>query len=144
VAAKVSGCRSDHAVRERGWSDHSLLVVDLALEDTPMTFKPAIWRPIAIGLSAINLVAVGAAAAGAEAWHAGIHATVALALGLWAQRLGSGPKPAAAVDDSARLDQLEADLGAVRAELAEAQERIDFAERVLAQEAEQRRVGPEH
>jgi hypothetical protein len=31
----------------------------------------------------------------------------------------------------------------VRRELSEAQERLDFAERVLAQEPESRRVGPE-
>jgi exodeoxyribonuclease III len=33
VAERLTGCRYDHDVRERGWSDHSLLVVDLALED---------------------------------------------------------------------------------------------------------------
>jgi exodeoxyribonuclease-3 len=32
LAAKVTGCRYDHQVRERGWSDHSLLVMDLALD----------------------------------------------------------------------------------------------------------------
>lgn len=108
-----------------------------------MTFKPKIWRPIAVGLSAVNLVAVGAAANAAEGWHAGIHAVLALALGLWAQRMAV-PKTGAVLDDQPRLDQLEADVSALRAELAEAQERIDFTERVLAQEAEQRRVGPEH
>jgi exonuclease III len=29
VAERVTSCRYDHEVRERGWSDHSLLVVDL-------------------------------------------------------------------------------------------------------------------
>ena len=57
-----------------------------------MTFKPRIWRPIAIGLSAVNLVAVGFAANGAEGWHAGVHAALALALGLWAQRMGTPRK----------------------------------------------------
>jgi exonuclease III len=33
VARRVTGCRYDHAVRERGWSDHSLLLLDLALSD---------------------------------------------------------------------------------------------------------------
>ena len=33
-------------------------------------------------------------------------------------------------------------MSAIRAELTEAQERIDFTERVLAKEAEQRRVDP--
>ena len=54
-----------------------------------MTFKPAIGQPIAIGLSAINLVAVGFAAGAAEPWHAGVHAALGLAFGLWAQRLRS-------------------------------------------------------
>jgi exodeoxyribonuclease-3 len=30
LADRVTGCRYDHEVRERGWSDHSLLFVDLA------------------------------------------------------------------------------------------------------------------
>ena len=30
LAERVTGCRYDHEVRERRWSDHSLLVVDLA------------------------------------------------------------------------------------------------------------------
>ncbi len=50
-----------------------------------MTFKPATWLPIAILLSAANLVAVGFAAGGTEPWHAGVHATLALGFGLWAQ-----------------------------------------------------------
>jgi exodeoxyribonuclease-3 len=32
VAGRVTSCRYDHEVRERGLSDHSLLVVDLAME----------------------------------------------------------------------------------------------------------------
>jgi exonuclease III len=31
LAGRVTSCRYDHEVRERGWSDHSLLVVDLEL-----------------------------------------------------------------------------------------------------------------
>ncbi len=30
VADGLIGCRYDHSVRKRGWSDHSLLVVDLS------------------------------------------------------------------------------------------------------------------
>jgi hypothetical protein len=107
-----------------------------------MTFKPRIWRPIAIGLGAVNLVAVGFAANAAEGWHAGVHAALALALGLWAQRMGT-PKESTPLDDQSRMEALEDDVRGIRAELAEAQERIDFTERVLAQEVEQRRVGPE-
>jgi len=35
-----------------------------------MTFKPAIWYPIAVVLSAINLVGVGFAVGPGEVWHA--------------------------------------------------------------------------
>jgi hypothetical protein len=107
-----------------------------------MTFRPALWRPIAIGLSAINLVAVGFAAASAEPWHAGVHATLALAFGLWAQRMRlAQPRPV--LDGEARFEALEAEVSGLRQELTEAQERLDFAERVLARGPETRRVGPE-
>jgi hypothetical protein len=105
-----------------------------------MTFKSKIWQPIAIILSALNLVAVGFAAGAAEPYHAGVHAALALAFGLWAQRLrqsrGGG-------EPDARLDVLEADVSDLRRELSEAQERLDFAERVLAQVPDSRRLDPE-
>lgn len=106
-----------------------------------MTFKPAIWQPIAVVLSAVNLVAVGLAAGAAEPVHAGIHATLALAFGLWAQRL----RPASSASElPGRLEELEGEVSDIRRELSEAQERLDFAERVLAQPPEARRVEPEH
>jgi hypothetical protein len=106
-----------------------------------MTFKPSVWRPIAIVLSAINVVAVGFAASAAEPWHAGTHAALALAFGLWAQRMRSGPGTAGEVE--ARLEALELEMANLRQELAEAHERLDFAERVLAQQPETRRLGQE-
>jgi hypothetical protein len=105
-----------------------------------MTFNPKIWRPIAIVLSAVNLVAVGFAAGEAEPWHAGIHAALALVLGLWAQRMRPSPGGG---DREERLDLLEGEVSDLRRELSEAQERLDFAERLLAQGAEARRVEPE-
>jgi hypothetical protein len=112
-----------------------------------MTFKPAIWQPIAIVLGAINLVAVGFAAAAAEPWHAGVHAALGLAFGLWAQRLRQSPDRGSELQDGseleARLEVLEADVSDMRRELSEAQERLDFTERVLAQPPESRRVEPE-
>jgi len=105
-----------------------------------MTFKPAIWHPIAVVLGAINLVAVSLAAGSAEPWHATIHAGLALAFGLWAQRLRRGPGGS---EGQARLEVLEAEVDNLRRELSETQERLDFAERVLAQGPESRRVGPE-
>ena len=111
-----------------------------------MTFKPAIWAPIAATLSAINLVAVGFAAGDADPWHVGGHAALALAFGLWAQRLrlrrgGSEIQAAPEVLDA--LEALEVEVGSLRQELNEAQERLDFAERVLAKGPEARRMGPE-
>jgi len=105
-----------------------------------MTFKPAIWYPIALVLSVINLVAVGFAAGEAEPWHAGIHAALALGFGLWAQRLRKRPGGG---DLETRFEALEGEVGTLRQELSEAQERLDFAERLLAQGPEARRVGPE-
>jgi hypothetical protein len=100
-----------------------------------MTFKPSIWYPIAVGLSVINLVAVGFAARPAEPWHATIHAGLALAFGLWARHLRSGT---GAGDAQARLEELDSEINRLREEVSEMQERLDFAERVLAKGPEPR------
>jgi hypothetical protein len=105
-----------------------------------MTFKPAIWYPIAAVLSVLNLVAVGFAAAPAEPWHATAHAGLSLGFGLWAQRLR---RSRGGEDRQVRLELLEDEMDRLRAELSEAQERLDFTERLLAQGQESRRVGPE-
>ena len=95
-----------------------------------MTFKPAIWYPIAVVLSVINLGGVWFAARPAEPWHATAHAALALAFGLWAQRLRQHPGGSELQD---RLEALEPEVSMLRQELSEAQERLDFAERLLAQ-----------
>jgi hypothetical protein len=108
-----------------------------------MTFKPAIWQPIAVVLSAINLVAVGFAAGAAEPWHAGGHAALGLAFGLWAQRMKQG-RGGGETELQPRLEALEFEVSDLRRELSETQERLDFAERLLAQGQESRRVEPGH
>ncbi|HXE57828.1 MAG TPA: hypothetical protein VNK43_07500 [Gemmatimonadales bacterium] len=105
-----------------------------------MTFTSPLWRPMAVALSAINLVGVGFAAGEAEPWHAAGHAALALVFGLWAQRLRHR---AGRTEGPAGLEALEAEVGSLRRELAEAQERLDFVERILAQPSEARRVAPE-
>jgi hypothetical protein len=105
-----------------------------------MTFNRKLWQPIAVVLSGLNLVGVGFAAAAAEPWHAGIHALLALGFGVWAQRMHQGPVGG---DLTARLEALEGEVDNQRRELTEAQERLDFAERLLAQAPETRRVGQE-
>jgi hypothetical protein len=112
-----------------------------------MTFKPAVWYPIAGVLSVANLVAVGFAAGPGEALHATTHAVLALAFGLWANRLrqsrGVGELRAGSGSEfQARLEGVEADVSELRQELSETQERLDFAERLLAQGPETRRVDP--
>lgn len=107
-----------------------------------MTFKPAIWRPIAVVLSGLNVVAVGFAASAAEPLHAATHGALALAFGLWAQRMRPGQTGGDA-DTEARVEALEFEVNSLRQELAEAQERLDFAERLLAQVSETRRLGQE-
>lgn len=104
-----------------------------------MTFKPAIWYPIAVVLSVINVAGVWFAAP-AEPWHATIHAGLALAFAVWALRLRPGPGGS---ELPARLEVLEVEVSKLRQELSETQERLDFAERLLAQRPEARRVGPE-
>lgn len=102
-----------------------------------VTFKPALWYPIAVVLSVVNVVAAGFAASSAEPVHASTHTALAVAFGLWAQHLRRKP---ARPDLEAALDSLALEVGAVRQELAEVQERLDFAERILARGPEPRRL----
>lgn len=96
-----------------------------------MKFKPAIWYPIAVVLSVVNLAAVWFAARPAEPLHATGHAALALAFGLWAERLRQRREHAAIADHP---DPLALEVDDMRRELSEAQERLDFAERMIAQE----------
>lgn len=105
-----------------------------------MTFKPAIWYPIAVGLSILNVIGVWFAVRPAEPLHATTHAALAVAFGLWAQHLRRGPREG---ELQAGLEALEIEMSALRRELSEAQERLDFVERVLAQAPEPRRVDPQ-
>jgi hypothetical protein len=109
-----------------------------------MTFKPAIWFPIAVVLSVGNLVSVPFTTA--EPWHATAHAVLALAFGLWAQRLrkraSAGESPTV-LDSQEAVEALQAEVSKLRQELGEAHERLDFVERLLAQAPEARRVGPQ-
>jgi uncharacterized membrane protein YhiD involved in acid resistance len=105
-----------------------------------MRFKSAIWYPIAVVLSVINLAGAGFAAGQAQPWHATLHAALALAFGLWAQRLRQRPGRS---ELQAGLEALEVEVSKMRQELSETQERLDFAERLLAQGPETRRVDPQ-
>jgi hypothetical protein len=105
-----------------------------------MRFKPSIWYPIAVILSGLNLVAVPLYAA--DPLHALGHGVAAVLFGLWAHRLkqrrGQGTEDQAVEGrDPERIELLEDELARLRQELTEAQERLDFTERMLAQRAQQ-------
>jgi hypothetical protein len=97
-----------------------------------MTFKPTTWFPITVVLSALNLVGAGFAAGAAEPWHATVHVVFALAFGLGARRLLRGPGAGELQDGLEGIEALEFEVSNLRRELSETQERLDFAERLLA------------
>ena len=110
-----------------------------------MTFKPSIWYPIAVAASVINLVSIGFTYRPDSPAHATIHAVLALAFGFWAWRLRLASSPASSSQSElpGRLEALDAEVTRLREELTETQERLDFAERLLAQARAKPRVGPQ-
>jgi len=113
-----------------------------------MRFKPSIWYPIAVILAAVNLIAVPLYAD--DPFHSMAHGAIAVAFGLWAQRLKQRRDQALAEARQAveapggeRLEVLEDELTRLRQELSETQERLDFTERMLSQRTPDRqRVEP--
>lgn len=108
-----------------------------------MNFMSPRIRPFAWVAGIFNVAGFGAAAGAAEPAHAALHAGLAAAFGLWAWRIGRRAETPRLAGDQERLEELEAEMLEQRRELSEAQERLDFAERLLAQAAESRRVGAE-
>lgn len=101
-----------------------------------MRFPPRIWYPIAVVLAAINVGAVWFAAAPGEPMHATTHAVLGVAFALWAQRLRRASVTMS--DHDGEIAALELEAHDLRQALAEAQERVEFAERVLAEQPERR------
>lgn len=99
-----------------------------------MTFKPKLWYPIALVLGVANVASVWLAAAAAEAPHATLHAALGAAFLWWAQKLRhelrTGESPARGTADPEPLDL---EVAQLRRQLGEAEERLDFAERMLVQ-----------
>lgn len=109
-----------------------------------MALNPKVWYPIAVGATIVNVVSA-AVFTGA---HAGAHAVLAVGFGLWAQRLrqrtASSEQRQVEAGTTQELqdgfDALEAEVMRLRQELSETQERVDFVERVLAQNQEAGRL----
>lgn len=114
-----------------------------------MTFNPRIWYPIAVLLGLLNLAGMGYAIGVGEGTHAAAHVGLMLGSWAWARKLRERRDTAheearlASSEGTERLDDLEAEMDSLRRQLSETQERLDFAERMLAQRPEQRRVDPQ-
>ncbi|HET9513722.1 MAG TPA: hypothetical protein VFO95_07320 [Gemmatimonadales bacterium] len=105
-----------------------------------MTFKPAIWRPIAWILSAVNVGGIFFAMRVSDPPHALLHAVLAVGFGWWAIRLGRGSAGGELNRLQEQLEQqavvledTQALLASQANQIAELHERIDFAERLLTQ-----------
>jgi uncharacterized protein YlxW (UPF0749 family) len=57
-------------------------------------------------------------------------------------RLRAARQASPSADVTGRLETLEHDVQSLQQELAETQERLDFAERLLSKSREERRIGP--
>lgn len=115
--------------------------------DPDMASRTRFWNVVLVVLAAVNLAAVWFAAGPGGSLHPTAHAAAALGFGIWAQRriLRETPqRPAEALGAGSEDDiaALQDEAGDVRRELSEMQERLDFAERLLAQAQQARRVDP--
>ena len=89
------------------------------------------WRRLAVVAAVFNVAGAGFAIAAGEGWHAGVHVTLALAFAFAAQRLTAGDSGSGSAAMQQQLDEVQAELTRQAAQLAELNERVDFAERVL-------------
>jgi hypothetical protein len=110
--------------------------------------KPTTKFQILFWLSALNLIFLGYALP--NLLHAAGHGLLALGFGLWAKRvrpLRGGDEEtrpdAIGSENETRFENIGAEVSELRHQLAETQERLDFAERMLLQEREARRVEPQ-
>ncbi len=111
--------------------------------------KPTTKFQILFWLSALNLISLGYALP--NVLHAAGHGLLALGFGLWARRVRprvggdeeEARPEALGSDNEARFADLGDDVSELRRQLSETQERLDFAERLLVQEREARRVEPQ-
>jgi hypothetical protein len=106
------------------------------------------WRRLAALASVFNVAGAVFAIAAGEGWHAGIHVSLALGFGFAAQRLGEIDRKAAPHSiqaqleaQAAALEEAEAMLALQAKQLTELEERVDFAERVLAQARDKEKPG---
>lgn len=106
-----------------------------------MALNPRIWFPIAVLGCLVNVVGAAFALGPAEPWHPALHAALAVAFGVWAQHLRTRLRPNVQQrEDEPEVAALRDEVGLLRRELSELQERMDFAERLLTQARDKERV----
>jgi hypothetical protein len=110
----------------------------LSVLEASMRFRNRGWIPLAWLASAVNLGAVWFAAAPGEPMHATLHAALAVGFGLGARHLQHRHR-ALLQDQQLQevLDEnayLEATNETMQARVRELEERVDFADRLLARE----------
>jgi len=105
-----------------------------------MRFNPRIWTPIAQVLTVVNVAAVYFAARETEPIHALAHAALGAACMLWAERLRARASRERFDAEMAQAELMPGEMDHVHHELAELQERLDFAERMLAQRRDTDRI----
>ncbi|MCU0621168.1 MAG: hypothetical protein MUC69_06680, partial [Gemmatimonadales bacterium] len=103
-----------------------------------MWFRHRAWIPVTWLLSAANVASVWLAAQAAEPAHATLHAALGAALALGAARLGARRRVALAEALSTGPVPVrgEAEVEAMQSRVLELEERLDFAERLLARQRE--------
>lgn len=111
-----------------------------------MTIK--MWRRLAIAASVFNVAGAGFAIAAGEGWHAGIHVSLAVGFGFAAQRLAEleGKRAPDTMQQqldaqAAALEEAQNTLALQSKQLAELEERVDFAERMIAQARDRQKLG---
>jgi membrane protein implicated in regulation of membrane protease activity len=107
-----------------------------------MRFNPRIWLPLSRILAVVNVGAVWFAAQAAEPTHATIHAALAAAFAVWSERVRQRRVSISEAALADMQDQLEGLQAESRGQVAELQDRLDFAERLLAQERRMQGVRP--
>jgi hypothetical protein len=112
-----------------------------------MIFKPLTWYRIAVGLAALNVMGGAFALGASESTHAAVHGFFAVVFGLWAARAhrsaSTGEPRLDTGEQDDRLDVLTSEIDSLRQQLTETQERLDFAERMLARGQQPRPVDPQ-
>jgi hypothetical protein len=97
-----------------------------------MTFKRALWYPIAMGAVVINVAGGAYASLTGEPIHAFVHGAFAVGFAIWAWHLKPGSRQSdRRVLRQDKVELLEADLSELERELRETQARLDFADQLL-------------